>query len=122
MGRTLLTAVIVLASSTLTAAQTATADFIWDPGPPPNDPATYFELSVDGGAWVDVGLVPSPTEPGSFHTPVPFPLPAGVHTAMVRACNEVGCSLPSDPVTFPGTVPSGPLNLRIVVSVEIGGD
>jgi hypothetical protein len=81
-----------------------------------------FELQIDGGAWVSVGMPPSapqPDTPADFTTlGVPIPaLTPGQHTASLRACNSV-CGEGSVPFTFLMVVePPAPGQGRIIGGV-----
>jgi hypothetical protein len=76
-----------------------------------------FELSIDGGAFVDVGRVradDADQTPGtvSYKTSLP-PLMVGPHTVDVRACNVTECSPVASFAFVVSITPAKVSNLRI---------
>lgn len=68
----------------------------WEP-PDGDQPVEWYEVSVDGGTSVNVGLDQTYTTGG---------VTSGTHTVWVRACNEAGCSawVEVSATTLPGVV------------------
>lgn len=80
--------------------------------------AERFELKLDNGAYVSVGLPPLAL--GTHTLPGDLAL-TGSHSAEVRACNvALGCSINTSTVAFvvdvPPPIPAAPINLRLVAS------
>ena len=78
-----------------------------------------FEMQIDGGTWVNVGLNPSTADattlPGytTFRTPIPA-LTLGPHTVALRACNPQECSNPTTDLPFTFSIrPDTPRNPRL---------
>lgn len=93
--------------------------YSWDDVPA----AERFELKLDTGAYVSVGL---PALAAGRRTLAGDPALTGSHSAVVRACNATAvpsCSPDSNTVAFivdvpaPAPVPGTPTNLRIVATV-----
>lgn len=88
---------------------------------------TRFELKVDSGAYTTLGL-PNPVT-NDPNTPINSTtygatlgtLTVGLHTAVVRACNAIGCGADSNSVSFRFlTVPSAP-TLRLTQTIAVAG-
>ena len=74
-----------------------------------------FELKIDNGNYQDVGLpmgVAGNAELTTFRIPIPAITP-GQHTAVIRACNDTGCSGDSNIYTFTMVIIPVPSNLRV---------
>lgn len=91
--------------------------FKWDDVPG----AERFELRIDAGAYVNVGLPPFAA---GVYTLIGDPALTGSHSAVVRACSvALGCSFDSNIVAFfvdtpsPAPIPAAPTNLRLVATV-----
>lgn len=91
--------------------------FLWD-WP---DPAHHFELKLDAGPYVSVGL--PPVAAGTY-TLLGDPKLTGSHSAVVRACTlATSCTPDSNQLSFivdvptPAPVPGTPTNLRLVAAV-----
>jgi len=83
--------------------------------------ADRFELKLDAGAYVSVGL---PAFAAGTYTLPGDPALVGSHSAVVRACTvALGCSPDSNTVAFivdvpsPAPIPAAPVNLRLVTTV-----
>lgn len=89
------------------------------------DTIDRLELQIDGGAWNSIGLniVTDPLTPSgssTYETPIPT-LPAGLHTASVRACNVIGCGQATPNLSFRViTVPGTPV-LRLTQTITVAG-
>lgn len=85
-----------------------------------------FELRLDNGTWIDVGLVRvtnDPTTPPNNST-YEYPLATittGLHTAQVRACNPVGCGPESNTVSFRMLALPGAPVLRLTQTIAVAG-
>lgn len=82
--------------------------------------ADRFEIQYDLGAYASVGLPPFAA--GTYTLTGDSAL-TGTHSAVVRACIALDCSLDSNTVAFvvdvpaPAPIPAAPTGLRIVASV-----
>src|SRR5712691_8982551 len=85
-------------------------NYLWDW----TGPVDRFEMKLDGGAYVSVGL--PPVALGTYTLPGD-PTLTGSHSAVVRACTATGCTPDSNTLAFtvaPAPKPSAPTNLQIV--------
>lgn len=72
---------------------------------------TRYELKIDTGPPVIVVATPFPNVPGDFTVPLP-PLPAGVHTITLSACNVEACA----PGSLIVGIPKAPSIFRLVIN------
>lgn len=84
------------------------------------NPIDRFEIQYDLGVYTSVGI--PPVTAGTYSLLGNSTL-AGSHSAVVRACNTLGCSSDSNTVAFivdvpaPAPIPAAPTGLRIVASL-----
>ena len=71
-----------------------------------------FEIRIDGGVAVIVGMSKLSDLPGSYAAPVPA-MTVGQHLLEVRACSLTRCGLWSAPLLFGFSPPSGDGILQI---------
>lgn len=93
-------------------------NFLWDW----TGPVDRFELKLDAGAYVSVGL---PPVSGITYTLQGDLTLTGAHSAVVRACTLTDCTADSNQVSFtvnvpnPAPVPPAPDGLRIIAGPPI---
>lgn len=79
---------------------------------------TRYELKIDNAAPVVVASTPLMGTPGDLTVPLPTLAP-GTRTLILSACNATACAA-SQPLVL--QIPTAPANLRITITIQIGGD
>lgn len=84
-----------------------------------------FELSVNNGTWVSIGLPTSTTdvaEPGFLIYKHPIgSLGIGIHNTKARACNVIECGPESGPFTFQLLAVPGTPTIRLTPTISGNG-
>ncbi len=123
INRTVLSLLFVLVASAVhgqIATQGQALAFDYLPADITSAQVVRFEMSIDGAAFVDVGM-PAPftnAQTAASHQTRSVAIPAlvpGKHTAAFRACSAALCGNASPPFAFELVVkPATPVNVRII--------